>query len=59
MDGNIVRLCRTYGPTVEVDDSKALSQFIGNAARGEDITLKSDGKQYYSYIYVADAVNAV
>lgn len=59
VDGNIVRLCRTYGPTVEVDDSKALSQFIGNAARGEDITLKSDGKQYYSYIYVADAVNAV
>ena len=59
MDGCIARLSRTYGPTVETDDSKAISQFIGNAVRGEDIVLKSDGRQLYSYIYVADAVNAV
>lgn len=54
-----VRLCRTYGPTVEKDDSKALTQFIRKAVNGEDIVLKSDGKQLYSYIYVADAVSAV
>lgn len=59
VDGCIARLSRTYGPTVETDDSKAISQFIGNAVRGEDIVLKSDGRQLYSYIYVADAVNAV
>ena len=59
VNGNIVRLCRAYGPTVEKDDSKALSQFISNAVRGEDIVLKSDGGQLYSYIYVADAVNAI
>lgn len=59
VEGCIARLSRTYGPTVETDDSKAISQFIGNAVRGEDIVLKSDGRQLYSYIYVADAVNAV
>ncbi|MCH5281304.1 MAG: NAD-dependent epimerase/dehydratase family protein [Lachnospiraceae bacterium] len=54
-----VRLCRTYGPTVERDDSKALSQFIEKAVKGEDIVLKSQGNQFYSYIYVADAVSAI
>lgn len=54
-----IRLCRTYGPTVEKDDSKAISQFIKNAVNKENIILKSDGKQSYSYIYLADAVSAI
>lgn len=54
-----VRLCRTYGPTLERDDSKALSQFMRKAVDGEDIVLKSDGQQLYSYIYTADAVSAI
>lgn len=54
-----VRLCRSYGPTIEHDDSKALSQFMRKAVNKEDIVLKSDGKQLYSYIYVADAVSAI
>lgn len=60
-DMNIVipRLCRVYGPTMGPDDSKALSQFIRKAVKGEDIVLKSEGKQYYSYIYVFDAVKAL
>lgn len=53
------RLSRVYGPTMRMEDSKALSQFIKNAVRGEDIVLKSEGKQYYSYTYVADAVYAL
>lgn len=52
----IVRLCRIFGPTMLENDSKASSQFIKNAVAGEDIVLKSDGEQYYSYTYVADAV---
>lgn len=59
INGLSVRLCRTYGPTVEKDDSKALSQFIEKAVNGEDIVLKSDGKQLYSYIYTADAISAI
>lgn len=53
------RLCRLYGPTVRRDDSKALNQFIFNAARGEEIVLKSAGGQVYSYCYVTDAVEAL
>ena len=52
----IPRLTRSYGPTMLLEDSKAMSQFIKKGLRGEDIVLKSDGMQYYSYTYVADAV---
>ncbi len=55
----IGRLSRVYGPTVRPDDSKALSQFIKKAVAGENIVLKSDGHQYYSYTYVADAAAAL
>lgn len=57
--GNIVRLSRVYGPGVENDDSKALSQFIHDALNNRDIVLKSDGKQVFSYCYVADAASAI
>lgn len=57
--GVIVRLCRVYGPTVEPDDSKASSQFIFRALYNQDIILKSEGKQFYSYLYVSDAVKAL
>lgn len=53
---SIARLCRIFGPTMLMSDSKASSQFIKKAIDGEDIVLKSEGKQYFSYTYVADAV---
>lgn len=53
------RLSRIYGPTMRSDDSKALAQFIRNAVHGEDIVLKSEGNQFYSYMYVADAAIAL
>ena len=59
MDIVIPRLCRIYGPTMLMTDTKALSQFIKNALSGDDIILKSEGNQYYSYLYVADAVIAL
>lgn len=52
----IARLCRIFGPTMLESDSKASSQFIKKALAGEDIVLKSEGKQFFSYTYVADAV---
>ena len=55
----IARLSRSYGPTLLQSDTKALSQFLHKALTGEDIVLKSEGMQYYSYIYVADAVSAL
>lgn len=55
----IVRLSRVFGPSVKTTDTKASSQFIQNAVNGEDIVLKSEGKQYYSYTYVADVISAM
>ncbi len=54
-----MRLCRVYGPTVLSTDSKALSQFISNAVHRQNIVLKSEGTQFFSYIYAADAVSAL
>lgn len=55
----IPRLARIYGPTMLMNDSKAISQFIKNAINSKDIVLKSEGNQYYSYLYVADAVYGI
>lgn len=55
----IVRLSRLFGPTMLMSDSKASSQFIRKAIANEDIVLKSEGNQYFSYTYVTDAVRAM
>lgn len=55
----IPRLARSYGPSMLMSDSKAISQFIKKGAAKEDIVLKSKGEQFYSYTYVADAVSGI
>ena len=55
----IPRLTRSYGPTMRLSDTKAISQFIRKGIAGEDIVLKSSGTQYYSYTYVSDAVSGL
>lgn len=59
VDVKIVRLSRVFGPTMLMSDTKASSQFIIKALQGEDIVLKSKGEQFFSYIYVIDAVAAM
>lgn len=59
LDVVIPRLTRSYGPTLLDTDSKAMSQFIHKAIKGENIVLKSAGTQYYSYTYVSDAVSGL
>lgn len=59
LDVVIPRLARSYGPTMLKSDTKAISQFIANGVRGENIVLKSEGTQFYSYTYVADAVSGI
>lgn len=56
VDAVTIRLPRCYGPTMRMEDSKAIAQFIKNGVLGEDIVLKSDGSQLYSFAYVSDAV---
>lgn len=55
----IPRLSRTYGPTLLNSDTKALSQFLRKGVAGEDIVLKSEGNQFFSYNYVADTVSGI
>lgn len=55
----VLRLPRTYGPTMKREDSKAIAQFIKNALNGEDIVLKSAGNQLFSYGYVMDVVSGI
>lgn len=59
LDVVIPRFSRIFGPTMLMSDTKALSQFIKNGLNHENIVLKSNGEQYYSYMYVADAVSAL
>ena len=59
MDVVIPRFTRSYGPSMLSSDSKAISQFMKRAAAGEDIVLKSEGNQYYSYTYMMDAVTGL
>lgn len=59
LDVIIARFTRSYGPTMEMSNTRALSQFIKKAVDGEDIVLKSAGTQYFSYTYMADAVSGV
>ncbi len=59
LDVAVARLSRTYGPTMLLSDTKAISQFLKKGAAGEDIVLKSAGDQFYSYSYVADAVSGL
>ena len=59
LDAVVARLTRTYGPTVKRDDSKAISQFLNKAINDEDIVLKSEGNQFYSFLYVADSVSGL
>ena len=59
LDISIVRLPRVYGPTVKKDDTKVMSQFINKALSHENIVLKSEGNQFFSYLYVADAVSGI
>lgn len=59
LDVVIPRLTRSYGPTLQMSDTKALSQFIKKGLAGENIILKSEGTQYYSYCYTADTVSGL
>lgn len=56
LDVVISRFTRSYGPTMQMSDTKAISQFIKKGVAGENIVLKSSGTQNYSYTYVVDAV---
>ena len=59
LDTRIVRIFNTYGPRMRLDDGRALPAFVGQALRGEDITVFGDGSQTRSFCYVSDLVEGI
>ena len=59
LDTRIVRIFNTYGPRMRLNDGRALPAFIGQALRGEDLTVFGDGSQTRSFCYVEDLVEGI
>ncbi|MDT0646079.1 UDP-glucuronic acid decarboxylase family protein [Zunongwangia sp. F260] len=59
VDVKIVRIFNTYGPNMNPDDGRVVSNFIVQALKGEDITIFGDGKQTRSFQYVDDLVEGL
>ena len=59
VDTRIVRIFNTYGPRMRLNDGRVLPAFIGQALRGEDLTVFGDGSQTRSFCYVDDQVEGI
>lgn len=59
VDTRIVRIFNTYGPRMRLNDGRALPAFVGQALRGEEITVFGDGSQTRSFCYVDDLVEGI
>ncbi len=59
MDTRIVRIFNTYGPRMRLDDGRVVPNFIGQALRGEALTVYGDGSQTRCFQYVTDLVEGV
>ena len=59
LETRIVRIFNTYGPRMRLNDGRALPAFIGQALRGEDLTVFGDGTQTRSFCYVSDLVEGI
>lgn len=59
LETRIVRIFNTYGPRMRLNDGRALPAFIGQALRGENLTVFGDGSQTRSFCYVSDLVEGI
>src|SRR6187399_2425473 len=59
LDTRIIRIFNTYGPRMRLNDGRVLPAFIGQALRGEDLTVFGDGSQTRSFCYVDDQVEGI
>ncbi len=59
VDTRIVRIFNTYGPRNALDDGRVVPNFIGQALRGEPLTVHGDGSQTRSFCYVSDLVEGI
>ena len=59
IDTRIVRIFNTYGPKMRLNDGRVLPAFIGQALRGEDLTIFGDGSQTRSFCYIDDLIEGI
>lgn len=59
VDTRIIRIFNTYGPNMDPNDGRVVSNFIVQALKGEDITIYGDGSQTRSFCYVSDLVDGI
>src|SRR5512136_857397 len=59
VDTRIVRIFNTYGPRMRLIDGRVVPSFIGQALKGEPLTIFGDGKQTRSFCYVSDLVDGI
>ena len=59
LETRIVRIFNTYGPRMRLNDGRVLPAFIGQALRGEDLTIFGDGSQTRAFCYVDDLVEGI
>jgi len=59
LETRIVRIFNTYGPRMRLNDGRVLPAFIGQALRGEDLTMFGDGSQTRAFCYVSDLVEGI
>jgi dTDP-glucose 4,6-dehydratase len=59
LETRIVRIFNTYGPRMRINDGRALPAFIGQALRGENLTVFGDGSQTRSFCYVSDLIEGI
>ena len=59
LETRIVRIFNTYGPRMRLNDGRVIPAFIGQALRGEDLTIFGDGSQTRSFCYVTDQIEGI
>jgi dTDP-glucose 4,6-dehydratase len=59
IDTRIVRIFNTYGPRMRLNDGRVVPNFIGQALRGDDLTVYGDGSQTRSFCYVSDEIEGI
>jgi dTDP-glucose 4,6-dehydratase len=59
VDTKIVRIFNTYGPRMRLKDGRVVPAFIGQALKGEDITVFGDGKQTRSFCFCSDLIDGI
>jgi dTDP-glucose 4,6-dehydratase len=59
VDTRIVRIFNTYGPRIQLNDGRVISNFMKQAIRGEDLTVYGNGSQTRSFCYVSDEIEGI